>query len=79
MILRCTTRVLDLIGVRAQALSDVPPSDEDWYANLFLIAMRGGLEHADIDALNHEQRRTLRNRNGYHQPIELVLQRMLDA
>jgi hypothetical protein len=37
----------------------------------YVIAMRGGLEHADIDALNHEQRRTLRNRNGYHQPIEL--------
>lgn len=164
MVLRCTTRVLDLIGVRARALDDVPETDDDWYANLFwverrkclllmhtgtlfpalvvdvrkadlrdlgswvtgqiedalaaerlgsgtlgplepaslqlartasrsmlgfmnqtaqecqyVIAMRGGLEHADIDALNHEQRRTLRNRNGYHQPIELVLQRMLDA
>ena len=44
----------------------------------YVIAMRGGLEHADIAALNHEQRRTLRNRNGYHQPIELVLQRIVN-
>lgn len=164
MILRCTTRVLDLIGVRPHALADVPATDDDWYANLFwverrkclllmhtgtlfpvlvvdvrkgdlrdlgtwvaqqieaalaserlgpgtlgrlepaslqlartasrsmlgfmnqaaqecqyVIAMRGGLEHADINALNYEQRRTLRNRGGYHQPMDFVLQRMLDA
>lgn len=159
MILRCTTRVLDLIGVRAQALVDVPAAEEDWYANLFwiqrrkclllmhtgtlfpivaadvrkrdlrdlgswmtgsiedalaaerlplstlgllepaslqvartasrsvlgfmnqaaqecqyMIEMRGGLEHADVGALNFQLRRTLRNRDGYHQPIELALQ-----
>lgn len=44
----------------------------------YMIALDGGLEHAEIDALNHQLRRTLRNRDGYHQPIELVLQRMVD-
>jgi len=44
----------------------------------YMIAVDGGLELADIDVLNHRLRRTLRNRDGYHQPIELVLQRMVD-
>ena len=31
MILRCTAKMLTLLGIRATALPDVPPSDDDWY------------------------------------------------
>jgi hypothetical protein len=34
-----------------------------------------GLEHTDLDDLNRFLRRQLHNRNGYHQPLELVEQR----
>lgn len=43
-----------------------------------MIAINGGLEHVDSDALNHHLRRTLRNRDGYHQPIDLVLERIVN-
>ena len=164
MILRCTTRVLELIGVRVPALADASATEDDWYANLFwvqrrkclllmhtgtlfpalvvdvskrdlhdlgswvtstietalaaerlapgtlgtlepaslrlartasrsmlgfmnqagqeiqyMIAVDGGLEHADIDAINHQLRRTLRSRDGYHKPIDLVLERIVNV
>ncbi len=34
MILRCTGRVVDLLGGRAITLAELPPSDDDWYVNL---------------------------------------------
>lgn len=159
MIVRATLKLLDLLGKRAVAATDIPPSDSDWYANLvwvdrrkclvlmhagtlftvfvadvrkpdlaplgpalvnvlrdalrreqlpddtfgsldandvvvaktasrsmvgfmtqaaaesdWHIAMDGGLDHTDIDGLNHLLCRTLRNRDGYHQPIELIHQ-----
>ena len=40
-----------------------------------MVELIGGLEHADVGALNHQLRRTLRNRDGYHQPIELAARR----
>lgn len=40
MILRCTARVLTLLGVRAAALAHVPSSDDDWYLNLIWIERR---------------------------------------
>ena len=40
MILRCTARMLALLGVRATALPDLPPSDDDWYLNLLWIERR---------------------------------------
>lgn len=40
MILRCTAKMLTLLGVRATALPDVPPSDDDWYLNLLWIERR---------------------------------------
>jgi len=40
-----------------------------------MVELSGGLEHADVGALNHQLRRTLRNRDGYHQPIELAARR----
>lgn len=40
MILRCTAKMLTLLGVRATALLDAPPSDDDWYLNLLWIERR---------------------------------------
>ena len=34
MILRCTGRVLDLLGGNAVTLAEPPPTDDDWYVNL---------------------------------------------
>ena len=40
MVLRCTTKVLGLLGVRPAALAEMPPSDDDWYVNLLWIERR---------------------------------------
>lgn len=40
MILRCTAKMLTLLGTRAAALADVTPSDDDWYLNLLWIERR---------------------------------------
>lgn len=40
MILRCTAKMLALLGVRAGALREVPSSDDDWYLNLLWIERR---------------------------------------
>lgn len=40
MILRCTAKMLTLLGVRGTALLDAPPSDDDWYLNLLWIDRR---------------------------------------
>ena len=37
MVVRCTKKMLDLLGGRTLALSDLPPTDEDWYLNLVWI------------------------------------------
>ena len=37
MVVRCTKKMLDLLGGRELTLSDRPPSDEDWYLNLVWI------------------------------------------
>jgi hypothetical protein len=38
----------------------------------WIIEDAGGLEQADLRELNRFLRRTLHNRGGYHQPLELV-------
>jgi hypothetical protein len=40
MNLRCTAKMLALLGVRATTLAAVPPSDDDWYLNLLWIERR---------------------------------------
>ncbi|HXY16849.1 MAG TPA: hypothetical protein VEH79_01615 [Gaiellaceae bacterium] len=40
MNLRCTTRMLTLLGVRATTLADGPPSQDDWCLNLLWIECR---------------------------------------
>jgi hypothetical protein len=40
VILRCTTRLLDLLRADESMLVDADPSDEDWYANLLWIDRR---------------------------------------
>jgi hypothetical protein len=161
VLIRCTARLLDLLGRRGLSLVDAPPDDDDWYANLLWIERRkylllthagtlfpvfiadvrkrdvenlgvlvaehaaaaladehlpspvlgpldpgariartasrsilgfmndsalacryavesaGGLEHTDVDDLNRRLRRQLHNRDGYRQPLDLVLDRMV--
>ncbi len=161
MVVRCTKRMLDLLGGRSITLSELPPTDDDWYLNLLWIdrqkcillthagslfsvfragirsadlrpignylvaaietelraeslptdalselepeivrlaktasrstlglmnemafelryftADAGGLGRCDIDVLNHGLRRTLRNRDEYVRPIELVARQL---
>ena len=37
MVVRCTKRLLDLLGGRSVTLSELPASEDDWYANLLWI------------------------------------------
>jgi hypothetical protein len=37
VVVRCTKRLLDLLGGRAVRLTEFPPSEDDWYANLLWI------------------------------------------
>ena len=37
MVLRCTRRMLDLLGGRAVTLTELPPAADDWYANLLWL------------------------------------------
>ena len=162
MLIRCTARLLDLLGRPGVRLVDEPAGEDDWYANLLWIERRkclllthagtlfpvfvadvrkrdvtdlgvlvadrvaaaladerlpsdllgpldptaarlartasrsvlgfmndsalacryavesaGSLEHTDLDDLNRRLRRQLHNRNGYRQPLDLVLDRLL--
>lgn len=40
MLVRCTGKLLNLLGRRAAALVEAPPGDDDWYANLLWIDRR---------------------------------------
>ncbi len=35
--MRCTKKMLDLLGGRSVTLSELPPTDDDWYLNLLWI------------------------------------------
>ena len=37
MVLRCTRRVLDLLGGRAVTLTELPAAEDDWYLNLLWL------------------------------------------
>jgi len=37
MVVRCTKKMLDLLGGRKLTLSELPPTDDDWYLNLVWI------------------------------------------
>jgi hypothetical protein len=162
MVLRCTGRLLDLLGERESVAVDQPPGDDDWYANLLWVDRRkclllshagtlfplfiadvrkgdlqppgpflierihaaladerlpadvlgslhadelqiartasrsilgfmndsaltardvvetsGGLKHTDVDELNRRLRRQLHNRDGYREPLDLVMDRLV--
>lgn len=49
MLLRCTSRLLKLMGSRAGVLADVEPGRDEWYANVFIVERRKCLllVHAD--------------------------------
>src|SRR5438445_13366013 len=40
MVLRCTAKMLSLLGTRPRDLVTIEPSDEDWYANLLWLGGR---------------------------------------
>lgn len=40
MVVRCTVRLLDVLGTKRSSLPEVPPTDDDWYANLLWIERR---------------------------------------
>jgi Domain of unknown function (DUF6933) len=40
VVLRCTAKLLNLLGARPQDLTTIEPSDEDWYANLLWLDAR---------------------------------------
>ena len=40
VLLRCTTRLLKLLGNRSGVLVDADPGGDDWYANVFNIERR---------------------------------------
>jgi hypothetical protein len=37
VVVRCTKRLLDLLGGRSVTLTELPPNEDDWYANLLWI------------------------------------------
>jgi hypothetical protein len=49
VLLRCTTRLLKLMGSRAGVIHHAEPGDDDWYANVFVVERRKCLllVHAD--------------------------------
>jgi len=46
MVLRCTRKVLELLGGRAITLTEPPPTDDDWYLNLLWFEKCFLLTHA---------------------------------
>ena len=40
MVVRCTKKMLDLLGGRSGTLVDLAPSDDDWYLNLLWLERR---------------------------------------
>jgi len=40
MVVRCTTRMLDLLGGRSVTIADLAPTDDDWYLNLLWLERR---------------------------------------
>ncbi len=40
MVVRCTRRMLDLLGGRAFRLTELPPAADDWYLNLLWLDRR---------------------------------------
>ena len=67
MVVRCTKKMLDLLGGRTITLSELPPTADDWYLNLLWIerqkclllthagtlfsVFRGGIHVADLRPL----------------------------
>lgn len=51
MLLRCTARLLKLIGGRGGPLVDTPPGHDDWYANVLTIERRKCLLMVHADTL----------------------------
>jgi hypothetical protein len=69
VVVRCTKKMLDLLGGRSITLSELPPTDNDWYLNLlwidrhkcillthagtFFSVFRAGVRSADLRPLGN--------------------------
>ena len=51
MVVRCTKKMLDLLGGRSITLSELPPTDDDWYLNLVWIERQKCLLHTHAGTL----------------------------
>lgn len=51
VLLRCTSRLLKLMGSRAGVLADVEPGRDEWYANVFIVERRKCLLLVRADTL----------------------------
>jgi hypothetical protein len=51
VLLRCTSRLLKLLGSRSGTLVDVEPAGDDWYANVFIVERRKCLLLMHTDTL----------------------------
>jgi hypothetical protein len=51
VIVRCTGKLLNLLGRQSVALIDAPPSGDDWYANILWVDRRKCLLVAHADTL----------------------------
>src|SRR5216684_1193940 len=52
VVLRCTAKMLSLLGTRPRDLEDIEPSDQDWYANLLWLEERKCLILAHAESLS---------------------------
>ena len=69
MVVRCTVKMLKLLGVRPSALAELEPDDDDWYVNLLDV---------DVITLNRRLQRTLHSRGrDCATPLQLVAERGL--
>jgi len=51
VVVRCTKKMLDLLGGRSLTLSGLPPTDDDWYLNLLWIDRQKCLVLTHTDTL----------------------------
>jgi len=58
VVLRCTAKMLTLLGARLRELVTIEPSDEGWYANFLWLDRRKCLLLAHADACYRSSFRT---------------------
>jgi len=74
-----TARSASAINPRSRERVTYPsaPRRKRLWASRKSADQAGGLDHTNVDALNRFLRRQLHNRDGYGQPLDLVLERLV--